>query len=375
MSYTTIEEYNNYLVENESKVDIIEYITEINELEYNIDISFINEFIKLVGRKDFCIRHLMLQKYGVSNLISGSNDIKKILVQNKFIEMKDFRLRNISESTSGGCTHKIEYYLTPKAFKLCLIRSKNTTKYANYYLLLEDSITYFKEYQDKLKDKLKDIKISKLKKNIFQKNNIIDKLQEQIDLTKKNYENQIKYQQEDRIEQRKKHKEQMKKSDEILKNNINITEKLDNITEELVETKDELVETKEILEDTNNNVRLIAKKLDIAVEDRVCRTIQASTDEYLTILKSNTNINNYYIIRSQKRSINERVKTLKEYHKIKSIKCVPNAINLFNLIKQNMKDNIYCKSNKINLININENDFLETIDNIYDERKIVEIND
>ena len=160
----------------------------------------------------------------------------------------------------------------------------------------------------------------------------------------------------------------MKKSDEILKNNINITEKLieshkkiDNITEEL--------------EDTNNNVKLIAKKLNIAVEYKVCRTDQSSTDEYLTILKYNTNTNNYYIIRSQKRSINKRIKVLQKYHKIKSIKCVPNAINLFNLIKQNMKDNIYCKSNKINLININENDFLETIDNIYDERKIVEIND
>ena len=142
----------------------------------------------------------------------------------------------------------------------------------------------------------------------------------------------------------------MKKSDEILKNNINITEKLieshkkiDNITEEL--------------EDTNNNVKLIAKKLNIAVEYKVCRTDQSSTDEYLTILKYNTNTNNYYIIRSQKRSINKRIKVLQKYHKIKSIKCVPNAINLFNLIKQNMNDNIYYKSNKINLLNINENNF------------------
>ena len=291
----------------------------------------------------------MLQKYGVLKLKNGTFQVKELLIQNNFIENKDFKLPNVREF-NGGRGNKKEYYLTPKAFKLCLIRSKNTTDYANYYLLLEDSIAYFKEYQDKLKDKLKNIKIDKLKKNIVQKDNKIDTLEEKINLLIETNKKQMNLQQEDRIEQRKKHKEQIEKSDEILKNNINITEKLveshkkiDNITEEL--------------EDTNNNVRLIAKKLDIAVEDRVCRTIQPSTDEYLTILKSNTNINNYYIIRSQKRSINERVKTLKEYHKIKSIKCVPNAINLFNLIKQNMNDNIYYKSNKINLLNINENNF------------------
>ena len=38
-----------------------------------------------------------------------------------------------------------------------------------------------------------------------------------------------------------------------------------------------------------------------------------------------------------------------------------------------MKNNIYCKNNRLNLININEDDFLEKIDNIYDERKIIEI--
>ena len=62
------------------------------------------------------------------------------------------------------------------------------------------------------------------------------------------------------------------------------------------------------------------------------------------------------------------------YSKIKSIECVPNAITLFNLIKQIMKNNIRCKNNRLNLININEDDFLEKIDNIYDERKIIEIN-
>ena len=68
MSFMTIEEYNNYLIENESDIDIIEYIKEINKLISNIDISFIDDFIELVDIDNCCIHHSMLQKYGVSNL-------------------------------------------------------------------------------------------------------------------------------------------------------------------------------------------------------------------------------------------------------------------------------------------------------------------
>jgi hypothetical protein len=32
MSYTTIEEYNTYLVENQININIIEYVKEINKL-------------------------------------------------------------------------------------------------------------------------------------------------------------------------------------------------------------------------------------------------------------------------------------------------------------------------------------------------------
>jgi len=50
MSYTTIEEYNNYLVENQINVNIIDFVKEVNKLKYNIDISFIDEFIELVSK-------------------------------------------------------------------------------------------------------------------------------------------------------------------------------------------------------------------------------------------------------------------------------------------------------------------------------------
>ena len=181
----------------------------------------------------------------------------------------------------------------------------------------------------------------------------------------------------------------MKKSDEILKNNIDIKkelkishEKIDNITEELVETKEvlvdikeELIETKEELEDTNNNVKLIAEKLDIAVTDRVSRPKNLLTLEYFIVMKSNTNTDyKYYIIRGQKEHANRQKNKLNEYTEIKTIECCPNANILWRLLKEQLINNIEYYRNKLNIIDINEDTFLENIETIYNTRKIVEIN-
>ena len=52
-SYTTINKYNTYLVENQLNINIIDYV-EINKLNITkkkIDILFIDEFIKLVSKE------------------------------------------------------------------------------------------------------------------------------------------------------------------------------------------------------------------------------------------------------------------------------------------------------------------------------------
>ena len=72
MYYTTIEEYNNYLVKNKSDINVIEYIKEINILIFKIEIKFINDFIKLIYLDTCCMYHSMLQNYGISNLIEST---------------------------------------------------------------------------------------------------------------------------------------------------------------------------------------------------------------------------------------------------------------------------------------------------------------
>ena len=150
-SYTTINEYNAYLVDNQVNINIIDFVKEVNKIKYNIDISFIDEFLELVSKDECCIHHDMLQKYGISNLKGGTADIKKIMEQNNFFENEDFELRNVSElRPQGGISNKNEYLLHPRAFKICLVRSLKTKKYAKYYLLLEECIKYFNDYQIEL---------------------------------------------------------------------------------------------------------------------------------------------------------------------------------------------------------------------------------
>ena len=366
MSYLEIEKFNNILVEKQHTINIIDYIKDINNLYYKIEIDFIDEFIELINKDDFCIHHEMLKKYGILTLSSSTNDIKRLLEQYDLEENKDFRLQILIQSApKGGCTHKNEYYLHPRAFKICLMRSLKTKKYAKYYLLLEECIKYFNEYQNKLKEKYN----VKLKLKIENKNNKICLLEQKIN--KLLEDNKITH----------KHNEEIKiMNDELIKRShkmelqLNDTlEKLDETHNILGETKDELEITNEKLDTTDKTLNIVANKLNIAVKDRVIHTKKKSTIEFFVIMKNLNAEYKYYIIRGQHLYITSKKEQLNGFVEIKKIECVPNATILWNLIKEQLKNSIdYC-GNKLNLININESEFLEKIEIIYDSRKEVNL--
>ena len=77
-----IQKYNEDLISKNEEIIILDYVKKLNDKFYNIDISFIDDFIELVDKDDFCIHHEMLVKYGASQMSSGSNDIKFFLEQN-----------------------------------------------------------------------------------------------------------------------------------------------------------------------------------------------------------------------------------------------------------------------------------------------------
>jgi hypothetical protein len=367
-----ITKYNNSLVDSKTIINIIDYVKAINKLKYNIDIDFIDEFIELVDKDECCIHHEMLQKYGILNLKDGTHHIKRILDQYELKINEDFRLAKVGESKRGGCTHKNEYFLHPRAFKICLMRSLKNKQYAKYYLLLEECIKYFNEYQIELN---KRYNIS-LKEKIQEKDNKISNLEEKLDnIISSNKELLNKHdillnKNDTLLSENKEIKDILKKNQLKLDKTF---DKLVGVNEELIDVKYKLDDTNDKLDDTNEELEIIKDKLDIATDDRVIKTKNNKMLEYLIILKTDdeNEYYTYYIVRCQKRAIKQRLEYNPNYSEIKRIECVPNSTNLFNRIKEKLKNNLKIKSNRINLININETDFLDKIDLINDEKKII----
>jgi phage anti-repressor protein len=314
---------------------IIEYVKEINKLQYNIDISFIDEFLDLVTKDECCIHHSLLTKYGI---LSGNSTahVKRLLDQYALNENEDYQLSKVGQRVpQGGYSYKNEYYLHPNAFKLCLMRSLKTKKYAKYYLLLEKCVKYFSDYQNKLKELYYISLLKKKEDDIIIKDDKIDRM-------------------------------------EALLKCMNL--KLDDTLEKLDDTHHELEHANDKLDNSEKILTVVTKKLNIAVEDRVPKANNDAMREYFILLKSDIEDYKYYAIRGQKRYVDRKIKDKESYHVLKTIEYIPNAINLWIRMKEQLKCHVdYC-NNRMNLIDINEKIFLKRIDEIYNQKNNVSVN-
>ena len=126
------------LIEN-PKINIVDFAKQYNLLTKNIDVSFIDQFLPMVESDDFCIHHDMLYLYGVLSECT-TYDVKRLLEQYQFEEGEDYITnRNVAASRQGGSINN--YFLKPDTFKMCLIRSLKTRKYARYYLFWKKLFT------------------------------------------------------------------------------------------------------------------------------------------------------------------------------------------------------------------------------------------
>jgi hypothetical protein len=140
--------------------------------------------------------------------------------------------------------------------------------------------------------------------------------------------------------------------------------KLDKTYNKIVGAHEKIKDIEDKLDDTNY-------KLDVATDDRVVKTVDKSVLEYLIILKTDDSEekHKYYCIRCQKRSISQRLAEKSNYTEIKRIGYIPNSINLYNRIKEDLKDKLDRKCNRFNLKNITENKFLRKINKINNQKK------
>ena len=138
----TIQQFNEFLVKENIDLTIVEYVIELNEKFYDIDISFINEFMELIHKDKFIIHHNMLNKYGILKVDDNIGHVTRLFEQYDFKEDVEY----IKVPSHSG--RETTYFLKPDIFKILLIRTKNTRKYANYYIMLEKAIYYYEKYQN-----------------------------------------------------------------------------------------------------------------------------------------------------------------------------------------------------------------------------------
>ena len=377
-----IQEYNKYLVDNDIKLTIKEYIFKLNELIYKQDFGHVEFFMDLVGKDEMFIHHTKFKEYDIITT-DKSSDVKRLLDQYNYKKNKDYYsseeddqdklltiqeqelrkkvlLRNVAQQKNKdnrGGSNKNEYIVHPRVFKYCAMRAKNTDRFTVYYLTIEEIFKYFNDFQHLYKDKLLSMKDDK-----------IDELSRDI-------------------------KELLNRSDKVLNT-------LTDVKEELQDVKEELIETNTILSDTN-------VKLDVVLEDRVMikdvlpRQLQTflilktDNEKYKIVYGSNTYINSEIkkiystkFDQLQQNKIKKLNKKLTDYERELAIKRinreiikyllnqyttlklekVPNTYYLRELIRKKLIGCTFTNS-YMTLIDKTEENMKTDILNIYEERK------
>ena len=160
--FATIRDYVNHQVANSTDISLNDFANDLNKhFNDNQDLTFKEELFELAkeeNKGNFMISHKKLNDCGVATS-DRSNDLVKRLKSLGLSEGKDFILRLESQnSKSRGQPEKV-YMLTPRAFKLALLRAQkrkdqpiDPLQYALYYLFLEEVVLYYSIYQNMLKD-------------------------------------------------------------------------------------------------------------------------------------------------------------------------------------------------------------------------------
>jgi len=375
--FNNINEFNKYLVDNIIKRELINYIKEIHSKFYNnIDISFMDYFTKICQKENkFCVNPINeFVNLKIKDKVIKSKDLLKTMIRSNLLENEDYQIllghASLQDCKKYGGNNKKTYLLKPKAFKKLLIDiddHKQRLRFIEYYLLLEECVSYYNTYQIQYQEKIIN-GITEDNKNLHIK---MDEQSKKMD------------------EQSKENKEQSKKIDELLKFGKYTTEKLDESKKDIQDLKDNI----DILDDNIDDLR---EDINDLKEDKHEKCNDNDDNHYFSLIK--LDIKNYQLTRGtgkrndqviQKFNI-DAIKIDKEYtpnsvtfftrvknqlqkdltdklDEIKNNKKLKNKIKLKNLIKENVLFKI--KSSKIILNKGSEIDLIEYLHKVNEKRK------
>jgi hypothetical protein len=325
--FKTLNDFNEHLVNNNVLIDLSEYIENTNKGHFKCDISFMKDFMNLVHETGFVIRHSRLQTTGVIAQDVSSNNIKKCLESNFLVEGVDYLLLLKEQQHESGIKHKNIYMLTPRAFKKCLIRSKNTQVYASYYLMLEEAIVWYMKYQLELnqkcmlltKDRCESLEVATetLKINLTEVESKMEETKQKMEET------------ESKMEETK---QEMKETKQKMEETEKETEKFKD------ETKQKIDFLMRRAMDEEKKAEVAQDKIKVIIPDRVIKPAAPDNGECLVFIKfAGENEGTFKATRCKLKLKNANVKKILEANEGATVWMDithPNSKALFTLISQ-----------------------------------------
>ncbi len=170
--FKNFEDFNIYLVNYTIKISILDYIKCVHLYFFkNVNLDLLSKFLNYCkDDQQFNIGEDDMKFY---NLLNDNISIDSLLETHNLILDKDYRIRKINNK---NCSN-LEYKFTSRALKRCLL--KTNIDYIDYYLLIENCVLHYTNYQTSLYNKLgfiKDLKLDTLIKNYENQNEKIDKV-------------------------------------------------------------------------------------------------------------------------------------------------------------------------------------------------------
>lgn len=144
--FNTPIDYTNHLIDTDKKLDLIDFFSEVVGLFYpEQDVVSLRYFLTMTYNKnEFFIGNNRLIQYDIIQK-KDTEDIS--IMQNK---LKDFGLifnRDYKLILPSSRSTVEQYFLTPHAFKKCLIKVNNH-EFTEYLLILEEVVALYRMYQD-----------------------------------------------------------------------------------------------------------------------------------------------------------------------------------------------------------------------------------
>lgn len=142
---TAIREYICSLVSKDEHLSLSQFTEEIRtRFRSEINTKFASDIMSLVADESCHIPDDKLYEYDVLTINSSgtvnSNDTKHIFHAYNLSEGIDYVEHNVALQSK-------KYYLSPKGFNKCLIRSKNRPEYAEWFNFILEIKIYYKLYQ------------------------------------------------------------------------------------------------------------------------------------------------------------------------------------------------------------------------------------